>query len=333
MKTKYIIMYACIFFFSCKGGNQGDNSVSTIDEVTFDKVDTLYFVDSVSTSQAFYMSGWKILDRRAVVRASRAEKILYVYSYPQFKFLYSFGEIGRASGEFLTHNWCVTKEQNLVSLYDIMKSSLYTYSVGNEQMTIHESYSLSKDEDGVCRPYTRILQLNDSLFLMKEDGDETNLHFVNMKKGNILATYHCGLRDGKKNSYTPFDYDFNIVGNRILLAYNYIQRMELLSITPNGQLIPQVFIGDDDLGELPQNYDELPNVWLEICSDEHYFYCLRSDGGLEVGSNVYVWDADGKPVRRIMLDRQINSIQIDKEGRLVAYQETDNGSLFYIYDK
>ena len=137
----------------------------------------------------------------------------------------------------------------------------------------------------------------------------------------------------KKNSYTPFDYDFNIVDNRVLLAYNYIQRMELLSITPNGQLIPQVFIGDDDLGELPQNYDELPNVWLEICSDEHYFYCLRSDGGLEVGSNVYVWDADGNPVRRIVLDRQINSIQIDKEGRLVAYQEVDNGSLFYIYDK
>lgn len=333
MKIKYIILCVCIFFFSCKEGNREEKLAHTVDELVFNKVDTLHFVDSVSTFQVFYMNGWKILDSVSVMHVSCADKILYVYSYPQFELLYSFGEMGKASGEFLTHNWCVAKKKDFVSLYDIMKSSLYTYSVGNDRMSMHESYSLSKDEDGMCMPYTKILQLNDSLFLMKEDGDETNLHFANLKKGNILATYHCCLRDGKANSYTPFDYEFNVVDDKILLAYNYIQRMELLSISTDGQLIPQVFIGKEDLDILPRNYDELADVWLGICTDEHYFYCLKSNGGLEVGSNVYVLDTDGKPVRQIVLDCQVNSIQIDKDGRLVAYQEDNNGGSFYIYDK
>lgn len=49
---------------------------------------------------------------------------------------------------------------------------------------------------------------------------------------------------------------------------------------------------------------------------------------MEKGSNVCVLDTDAKPVRRIILDRRVNSIQIDREGRLVAYQERDNGGFF-----
>lgn len=36
----------------------------------------------------------------AVVHTSLGEKILYMYSYPQFELMYSFGEVGKASEEF-----------------------------------------------------------------------------------------------------------------------------------------------------------------------------------------------------------------------------------------
>lgn len=330
LKIVHVIMCICIFFVSCKEENK---SVKTIDEFVFSEVDTLHFIDSIFTSQTFYMDGWKILDSISVIHSSSDKKILYVYRYPQFTFLYSFGEIGRASGEFLTHNWSTTKESGLVALYDIMKSSLYTYSIFDGQIKAHKSYSLSQYEDGFCRPYTKILQLNDSLFLLKEDNDETNLHYVNLNGGNVFSTYHCVLRDGMNRSYTPFNYDFDVLGDKILIVYNYLPRMELLSITPDRQIIPQLFVGDVDLDTLPKNYDSLQNVWLGICTDNDYFYCLRSDEGIEMGSNIYVVDVNGQPVKRIILDRQVNSIQMDENGRLVAYQEIDNGSLFYIYGK
>lgn len=333
IRVKYIILCVILFFLSCERGNKRRLSINVVDEVVFNKVDALSPVDSVWVPQNFYMDGWHVFDSIVVVHALHAEKILYVYSYPQFDSLYSFGEVGKASEEFLTHNWCVANESKRVALYDIMKSLLSAYSVDDKQMVMQRTYALSQNEDGLCKPYTKILQLNDSMFLMKEDGDDTDLHYMNLNNGQVLSSYHCSLRDGKSSSYTPYDYDFNVVDDKLLLVYNYLPRMELLSITSDGQLIPQLFIGDANWDVLPQNYDELPYIWLGICTDGHSFYCLKSDNGLEAGREVCVLDVDGTPVRRINLGSRMNSIQIDREGRLITYKEVDDGAFFYIYNQ
>ena len=154
--------------------------------------------DSVEISQVFRLYHWKIMDDKIVFCSNILDDFISVYSYPQLKFLYSFGKTGQGPSEFVTKNWGSNKEPSFITLYDVMKSSLYKYKIENSQFSLECKYSLLKDDDNLCRPFTKIIQMNDSVFLMKEDGRDTKLHLANLKKrkqrliGVIhMITYFC----------------------------------------------------------------------------------------------------------------------------------------------
>lgn len=193
------------------------------------------------------------------------------------------------------------------------------------------TYSLSENDDGLCRPYTLMLKLNDSVFLMKENFDKTVLHLANVKDQRDYSAYVCSYREENgdgASAYTMYDYDFDVIGNKVLLAYRHADRVEVLHISPVLELEPVVIMGGRE--ETIVNND----VYLEVCTNGQDFYCLKCTNKKEGrGNELVVISEKGDIKQRILLDKVLNTIQFDIEGNLVGYVELEQEGVFYKYDK
>ena len=323
-----LLFFGGIFLCGCSEKQAG---IRFIDKIVCDSEENVSVKDSASVGQNFNLWDWKIGKDIAVLRTSEANDFIKVYSYPEFELLYTFGQQGHGSDEFITHNWCKTKEDGEFSVYDIMRRSLYVFGIDNDTVVRKQAYKLSENEDGLCRPYTLMLKLNDSLFLMKEDFDKTVLHLTNVKSQRDLSAYLCSYREengGNASAYTAYDYDFDVIGDKVLLAYRNADRMELLQISPTLELVPVVIMGDRE-GTVVDDY-----VYLDVCTNGKDFYCLKCTNTKERrGDELVVISKNGDIKQKVLLDREFNTVQFDIEGNLVGYVELEQGGIFYRYDK
>lgn len=328
-KIRYMSIVLLLTLIGCENrGYKGD--VKIVDEISCNTQTQVVCKDSLSIEQNFNLWNMKIENDIAVLRTSGNKDFIKVYSYPDFSPLYDFGETGRGSDEFITHNWCCSKLKGKISLYDIMKRSLYVFEVNRDTVTEVCSYKLEDNEDGLCRPYTKMLQLSESVFLMKEDFSQTVLHLADLDKKKELSAYISDFRkanDRKNGGYTPFDCCFAATNDRVLLCYNYVDRMELLQITGERHLTPLVFMGDGKASDIDTD------KYLTVCTNNKRFYCLKCTDGVERGNEVLCIDIDGNICEMIKLDKDVSLIQFDADGNLVAYSEKEQGGMFYIYDK
>ena len=337
MKTNICIFILVCLLASCQEKKK-DNLQVPVKEMVCECQKEIQCCDSVEISQVFRLYHWKIMDDKIVFCSNNLDDFISVYSYPQLKFLYSFGKTGQGPGEFVTKNWGNNKEPGFITLYDIMKSSLYKYKIENSEFALECKYSLLKDDDNLCRPFTKIIQMNDSVFIMKEDGRDTKLHLANLRNQQDYDTYQCTLREqcalrkGESVSYTAFNYDFDVIGNHILLAYNYIDRLELLHLNEGNKIVPQLILGSDE-DQMDSPDPDLKCYFLDIGSYDNLFLCLKTKNGVEEEGNVLcIFDIDGNYKSQIILDQCVSSIDIDKMGTLVAYKEKVDSSTFYRYN-
>lgn len=328
-RQMYIIAIVCILV-SCQEKKKENLHSLSINEIVYETKKEVQCYDSVEVPQVAHLFNWKITNDKIVFYMSDLNDFIAVYSYPQFGFLYKFGKMGEGAGEFISRNWGKNKELDFVTLYDIMKSSLYKYKIKNNELSLVQQYPLMKDDEGTCRPFTKIYQMNDSVFLLKEDGRDTKLHLANLKQQQGYDIYQCLLRIGKEGTYSAFDYDFDVVGNHILLVYNYIDRLEFLHVNKKNEIVPQHILGSNK-DQQNSNDLELKSYFLAVTSYDNLFFCLRSNNGTEEGNVVCVFDINGNYKSQIILDHYVSSIIMDKAGMLVGYKEKDNATVFYRY--
>ncbi|MBQ5815727.1 MAG: hypothetical protein IIW30_07125, partial [Flavobacteriales bacterium] len=69
-------------------------------DMTFDKTEKLTY-DSIAVNEILKPSDWFALESsRAVVHSPRSEKLFYVYSLPEWKYLYNYGNKGEGPDDY-----------------------------------------------------------------------------------------------------------------------------------------------------------------------------------------------------------------------------------------
>lgn len=328
MKRIVVLLLGIMFLAACSErksqGQQGQDIT-----FSFDTTDTLKCCDSILMAEPLALWDWKITKQHVFVHTPLQSKFLKVYDYPSIKQKLEFGECGKQKDEFITHSWCKTSD-NTIGLYDIMKSKLYHFSYNDQGLFLSKELSFRANEDGMCPPYTKIKQVNGPLYLMKEDGEETFLVLANLESGKVLSRYKCEIRE-KGKAYTPWDFDFDICHGSVLLAYNFMSRIELLQITKDNQLVCQEVWGKDAKAFTGTDYNNIPYHFIQVVASNSDFYCLVSSDGGESGNTIYKFSSNGKEAKKILLDQEAVSFQIDPMGNIVTYIELEEQGLFKIY--
>jgi len=331
MKSKIILFLFCAF--SLVACHDSEKQLKVVAQFDFEETEDLKSNDSVFVKDVFSLWNWNIDDSHIMIRTSGADSIVRIFNYPDIQSgEMVFGRVGKAKNEFITHNWCERQDGGF-GLYDMMKKKLFLFDIANKEVKWKDSFDLPIDDEyGLALPFTSVCQLNDSLFLMKEDGQTTELDLVNLKTGKILTRYHCDVCPSGERAYPAYDYWFTRVGNAVCIAYCNMDRVEFLNISGDNQFTPICFIGGTQLNEKKKDMTSRPKSFLSVAKSDKGFFCLKSKDGKTFGNEIYAFSLDGDMKKVYRLDKDVNNICMDKQGRLVTYSEKPGGCVFYIYD-
>jgi hypothetical protein len=313
--------------------NKKEMEVKHISKPLFEKQISLQ-ADSVHISEAIYPYGWQLSgDQLIVLSVQNRDYFLYTFSVPDFKLLYKYGQYGQGPGEFIAVNWMNAIRENQLGLYDIPRLSMYLYDLKSDTLNICKIYKFNKWDKNLCKPYTFIQQLTDSIFLLKADmKNETAIEVVNINSGAILQTFQNLIIRKPGITYSAYYFEMASNAKKLVLAYSRIDRLEIFQY--DTKMNPSLIIGsDEDQGDKEELNDYI-RYYTRVLCDEKYIYCLYQ-GKVEKElkkSYIEIYTFDGSPVIQIELDRYIKSILLDKTKNCIyGYNPGDGFDHIFIY--
>lgn len=301
-------------------------------EKVFIKTQELGISDSIEIKETFDMLSWKInANNLCFVTYGVTTDFLSVYSYPACKKLYGYGEIGQGPNEFITLNSGDAMAEDML-LYDIMGRKLVQVTPENDSICVVKMLPLYNNERGLCKPFTFISQITDDKYLMKVDeNDFSSWDIVDLKDGEILDSYKNLIRK-EGSSYTPFDFIQHVSDSTLIIAYKYIDRIEIYSITDN-KIKPRFALGNKNDQSDIKDYNYLMQYYLSVAVYSGSVLCLKSSDGTETGDIIEVYDFNGSPKEKYFLKKRVNSINVDSDGRIVGYVPAIDRTILYRFIK
>lgn len=274
--------------------------------------------DSLIIQQPFKLLTWSINQNSIYfVSAGMEDNFLSAYSYPESKKRFDFGKIGQGPDEFITLNAGEAQNNNLL-LYDIMGRKALLFDTSKDTINITSRLPLYNDEEGLCKPFTNITQIDLEHYLMKIDyATSSSWEITNLKAGKVESGLSNPCRT-EEYSYTPFDFIQCVQDTTLLVAYKYMDRIEYYSIK-NQQLHPLFAIGKNTNQAEIKDYNYLMHYYLDIVPYQGLFYCLTSNDGIASGNLIEVYNHQGECKAVYTLDKEVSSIRFDSTGLLVGY--------------
>jgi hypothetical protein len=320
-----------MFLYSC---SSKDDTVRNIRKPTFEKRVSLT-PDSLSIDIPIDVWGWKLdNDKITILSGQNRDPFLYTLSVPDFKLLYAYGKYGGGPGEFIAVNWMNTTTENLLGLYDIPGLKMYLYDLHPDTLRLRTTVNFKGWDGKLCKPYTSIQQVNDSIFLLKADMREfTEIEVVNIRTDSILQTFGNLIK--RKPTEAQATYFFEMAANErnVILSYHCVDRLEFFH-NNDGHVSPYLIMGSNKDQSDNKNYDEYIYYYTRVLCDGNYVYGLYQGQKSQIAHHsyieIYTWN--GEPVMQIELDRYIHDIALDKKrNRIYGYSPDDSFDYVYIY--
>lgn len=266
---------------------------------------------------------------------TNAQYNFYVYSFPAFKFLYSFAPTGNGPEEYLMPTVVKNMPDNLFSFRDHATDKYVSY-------LLTDSCAIKKEEfyfpgiDG--RFFWEINYINPNQYIAKRNNSKLSTRELwNIKQKQLLDTLPNTFNlqaDLGDDYYTEFD-DVWITayGNKFASAYFFIDRIELGEIKNNKlhatsaigtNRPPKFYLFNQNTWGSKYKYNVDNNIvhYEDLNCTESYIYGLHS--GIPWGetekihsSAIEVYDWQGNPVKRLLLNQNISSLIVDETHKCI----------------
>ena len=258
----------------------------------------------------------------------------HAFSYPQFKYLSSFGKRGQAPEGYLSvENFRLAGKEIWgldANKSRIKKISLQSVDEGKEKAT--KKIALNKD---IIRALDFALY-NDSCFIIPDYSGKRRFHIID-KNGNIKSGHGKipTLKHKSKDialaqawrSFIDYNPDNGILAmatqlGEVLEIYNLKDSTHIVKIGPHGEpeynetggmAIPVGIMGYSDIHV---GNDAIYTVFWGTSFKEIQKDPFNTPQG---GNIIQVFSLDGKPVKQYVLDRHITGFSFDeKNGKMIA---------------
>lgn len=262
------------------------------------------------------------------------DDFFFVYSYPEFEFLYSFAGRGRGPNEYLMPAVIKNSEGNVIGFKDHATDKIAFYEITDSLAVLKDAYRYkAKDKE---RFFWELNNIGDSLFLVKHQGYKNGATELWDMKGmtlldSISNTFANLPKKLKRDYYTIFD-DYQLVsnGNQFSLGYFLIDRLEFGAIVGNkilkdtsiGAERPPRFhlYGDDSDEEF--SVDRNIVCYENLYAGENHVYALYSGKRLDEtekhhSSTIEIYSWEGKPEMQLNLEVPVAYFVTDEEERVI----------------
>lgn len=322
-------------------------------DMTFDSVEKLT-CDSIAVNEILKPSDWFALESsRAVVHSPRSEKLFYVYSLPEWNFLYSYGAKGEGPDDY---------RGSYVSLCDVNKDEFPVTSFasgGLRERTLRAGESSievvgeRKWEKNFTTEYMyREFTVNDSVYgLIDMTGwDENGVDVENLRHFIYTNSTETGKHIDSLLLAEKMDYEADARGTTIsgdiynrayivykhgkmYVFYGHARRIDICDISPDGKITLEKTIGETYTWEDVQAMDFKKEKGYKILSVDggkryKYIYVMTCDyqdmGSWQKVLNTYVevWDYDGNKVKKYDMGRNFNRVMVDEVNEYFYFHHT-----------
>jgi hypothetical protein len=164
---------------------------------------------------------------------------------------------------------------------------------------------------------------------------ETEIELVNINNKHILQTFSNLIKRKPETIYTTYYFHMAASKKNVVLAYNYIDRLELFQYNESQQrVIPILIIGSNKDQSENKNFDDYISYYTDVDCDSQYIYALFQGKKKDqmTNSTIEVYTMEGKPVTKIILDRYIESFALDlHRNKIYGYNPYQSFDYVYIY--
>lgn len=264
-----------------------------------------------------------------------ADDFFYVYNYPEFKFLYSFGKRGHGPMEYLMPVPLKNTPDNYFSFRDHAGNKFVTYLLTDTASIITYTDVLKPTDNNQF--LWEINQVDDSLFLLKRQSPKwSRRELWNLYTKEIIDSIPNSFDFEKTmgNDYYAIFEDFQIASknDRFALGYLLMDFIEIGSIKNNTMTIeksigtkksPEFYLYGQMGGKYGVKFLNNVMYYEGIKCGEKYIYALYANvplgkygGILSLGAThsscieVYSWE--GEPVTLLKLNNSLSDFFVDE---------------------
>lgn len=316
----------CLIFSSC---NNIDNNVSFVENFPINK--TLKSKSHTITKNLLLPTESFIFENKLIVYDGGQTEIFKVFSLPNLKYLYSWGNIGRGPNEFRIAD----------------SNTLEVTSSGVDVKDIHSIKHIKIESDSVVflketklplfgGVINRLRRVNDSIFFADNETKENDFEHViininkKMKVGKFGKYPDEGLQFERKANVFSFygkDNVISLLQKKFATIYYHTNKIKIYDL--KGKLLNEI-----NIKTRKENKDLLSKIVYNIkpYATDKYIYMLNSeivnkkemiDDFNSFRPKLNIWDWNGNPIASYSLDRPISDFSID-EGNGLVYATSFN---------
>lgn len=258
-----------------------------------------------------------------------ATSFFYVYSYPDFRYLYSFCPKGKGPDEYLMPHIIKNTPADTFSFRDHGTDQIVTYRL-TDRAAIPVGKYLCKPDD--THFFREINYLDANSYVLKSSTNRSSARELwdlphSQKTDSLPNTFGLAKELGE-NYYPEFDdYQIASASNKMVFAYFLIDRLEIGSVEKNKMYL-NVRIGTNQTphfhlfnektdGKYKYSMDYNPIYYEYVTCTDSCIYALYA--GFPLGdlnpkhaSTLHLYDWEGKPVKRINLQQSLSAFVVDE---------------------
>lgn len=294
-------------------------------------------VDSIALPFLFYPERWFLSHGDLYVLNSRAAPFLTVYSLPERRVRTQWGAIGRGPHEFPIPSLGEMRDKDRVAIYSNSLNRMETFELQADSF-VYRSTALIPTGGGP-KPYTRLVQYNDTLFVGTSFlPRQIAVELLDMRGERIVDAVDFPLRPAEGGYSAPFECKAALCGDRMAVAYRYIDRIELYDLSPQGFRLTHVIGSDTSQEELcaQDRDDEMLFYYSDIVCGQRYVYALWQ--GVRTGnlgtteSRIEIFDAaNGEMLRILSPARYLTDIVVDEKAGIIYGHDPLNEECLYVF--
>jgi hypothetical protein len=329
--NKYVIILLSLchlFLFSCKYDTREDGVFPKEKEIVLSDMDVMENMGEVVTIKSagdFMVVTGKNMETQALLINKKTKES------------YMFGETGEGPGRFLRATNIMPIDNKHIGIYDLQKRLIYNFNIDSIlQGDEHYTPDILMEHISAFSPM-QIDRLNKNMFAALNVGTDLNRFILVDEKGEIISKegYLPKKRSEKiSDSVHSFAYWGRITTNpkesKVAVCTNYAGMIQVYDCSTDGaKLIKGHNLFLADYNEAAQGF--APNSqtrwgYLSMDSNDTHIFALYSglnqlknpDASFTKSNIIHIFDWNGNPVARLIVDRQLTQICVD-ENTLYGY--------------
>lgn len=294
-------------------------------------------VDLLMASKIF------IVNDKLVVFDKKKEGIFNVFSLPEVKYLYSWGNYGEGPDEFSNIDpECINISNGLVEIYDNI--SIKKYEIGEKGFI---NKGVKKFVIPIGFPINRLVKINDSIYVVENLSDKIGHPehmIININENKRVSTFGdypvtAGIdpKDGREQNYTYLKSTvFSHEQKKFFAFYLFFNKFKIYK--EDGELIKDItLLGNDkpDFSFRSIKKSRMFHAYPIIVKDKVFVLGLnisKSDYEKNLPTykpKLHVFDMDGKPASSIDIDEPLVSFAFsEKTGKIYGVTPFSMNEIF-----